>query len=85
MKRRALLLAAAPGTLCSSLLAPRALAQTPRAPRHVGVLSVATEAVFASSLQGLRDGLRERGHVEGGDIVIDLRYAMISQPNLFQI
>jgi len=75
MKRRALLLAAAPSTLCSSLLAPRALAQTPRAPRHVGVLSVATEAVFASSLQGLRDGLRERGHVEGGDIVIDLRYA----------
>jgi putative ABC transport system substrate-binding protein len=75
MKRRALLLAAAPGTLCSSLLAPRALAQTPRAPRHVGVLSVATAAVFASSLQGLRDGLRERGHVEGGDIVIDLRYA----------
>jgi putative tryptophan/tyrosine transport system substrate-binding protein len=75
MRRRALLLVAAPGTLCSSLLATCALAQTPRAPRHVGVLSVATEAVFASSLQGLRDGLRERGHVEGGDIVIDLRYA----------
>ena len=75
MRRRALLLAAAPSTLGSSLLAPRALAQTPRAPRHVGVLSVSTEAAFASSLQALREGLKAHGHVEGGDIVIDLRHA----------
>ena len=75
MRRRALLRAAWPSALCPALFAQPALAQVARAPRHVGVLSVSTEAAFASSLQGLREGLTARGHVEGGDIVIDVRYA----------
>lgn len=75
MRRRALLLAAAPTGCWGLLHVPRARAQASRAPRHVGVLSASSEAAFASSLQGLREGLRARGHVEGGDIVIDTRYA----------
>jgi putative ABC transport system substrate-binding protein len=39
------------------------------------VLTVSNAAAFAGSLQGLRDGLRERGHVEGRDVVIDIRHA----------
>jgi putative tryptophan/tyrosine transport system substrate-binding protein len=70
-----LLLAAAPSTLGGTLLVPHVLAQTSRSPQRVGVLTVSTEAAFASSLQGLREGLKARGHVEGADIVIDTRYA----------
>ena len=43
--------------------------------RRVGVLHIAPAAIGAKVSQGLRDGLRELGHVEGRDIVIDVRYA----------
>jgi len=77
MKRRALILAlgGGGGALGGSLTAPQALGQTPTAPRRLAVLTVSNETAFASSLQGLRDGLRERGHVEGRDVVIDVRHA----------
>ena len=70
MKRRVLMLA-----LGGGLATPHAFGQSPRAPRRLAVLTVSNEAAFAGSLQGLRDGLRERGHVEGQDVIIDLRHA----------
>jgi putative tryptophan/tyrosine transport system substrate-binding protein len=70
MKRRVLMLA-----LGGCLATPHAFGQSPRAPRRLAVLTVSNEAAFAGSLQGLRDGLRERGHVEGRDVIIDLRHA----------
>ena len=75
MKRRTLVLAMGATTLGAALARPRALGQAAKEPRRVALLSVATEASFASSLQAVRDGLRERGHVEGRDIVVDIRYA----------
>lgn len=75
MKRRSLLLAAAPVTLGGAQLVSHARAQSTPAPRRVAVLTVSTEIAFASSLQGLRDGLRAHGHAEGADIVIDVRHA----------
>ena len=71
MKRRRLLL----GMGSSALIVPAAFGQTNPPPRRIGVLSVSTEASFASSLQALRGGLRDRGHAEGRDIAIEVRYA----------
>ncbi len=70
MKRRPLVLATG-----AALIVPRALAQTTNEPRRVALLAVPAEANYAIQLQAFRDGLRERGHVEGRDIVIDIRYA----------
>jgi putative tryptophan/tyrosine transport system substrate-binding protein len=75
VKRRSLLLALGGGPLAAASGFPAAFAQATPAPRRVAVLSTPGEAAFASSLQGLRDGLREHGHAEGRDIVIDVRYA----------
>jgi putative ABC transport system substrate-binding protein len=75
MKRRSLVLGWGAGA-CSGLLAmPPAFAQTHRLQQRVGVLTVSTPGVFAESLQGIRDGLRGQGQVEGRDIGIDVRYA----------
>jgi putative tryptophan/tyrosine transport system substrate-binding protein len=75
MSRRSLLLATGATTLASALGGSFAFAQAAREPRRIGVLTVSNAANYGSSLQALRDGLRERGFVEGGDIVIDIRYA----------
>jgi putative ABC transport system substrate-binding protein len=75
MKRRSLLLTASAGALGAALVVRGALAQTRKESRHVGVLTSSTEASTASSLKAFRDGLRERGLVEGRDIVVDIRYA----------
>jgi len=75
VKRRSLLLALGGGPLGAASGFPTAFAQATPAPRRVAVLTVSSEAAFASSLQGVRDGLREHGHAEGRDIVIDVRYA----------
>ena len=61
--------------LASGLGGSRAFGQTTKEPRRIALLTVSSEANFASSLQAVRDGLRERGHVEARDIVIDIRYA----------
>jgi putative ABC transport system substrate-binding protein len=58
-----------------ALVVPRALAQTAREPRRVGVLTPSDQASFAGSLEAIRDGLRERGHVTGRDVMLDVRYA----------
>lgn len=70
MKRRMLMLA-----FGSNLAPPQAFGQGTKSPRRLAVLTVSNEAAFASSLQGLREGLRERGHVEGHDVIIDIRHA----------
>lgn len=75
MKRRSLLLSIGATPLVTAFLGPRCLGQSARTPRHVALLTVATEANFASSLQAVRDGFGEHGLVEGQDIVIDVRYA----------
>ncbi len=75
MKRRSLLLTASAATLGAALVVPHALGQAAKEPRRVGLLTVSTEASFANSLPAFRDGLREHGHVDGRDIVVDIRYA----------
>jgi putative ABC transport system substrate-binding protein len=56
-------------------VAPFARAQKESAPRRVGVLRISPTDVGQDELQSLRDGFKERGHVEGQDIVIDYRSA----------
>jgi len=75
MKRRAIVLATGAAALGSALVEPHALGQTVGGPRRVALLSASSEVNYVSQLQAFRDGLRERGHVEGRDIVIDIRYA----------
>ena len=75
MKRRSFVLATGATTLGTALVVPHALGQAAKQPRRVALLSVLTEATYSIQLQAFRDGLRERGHVEGRDIVIDIRYA----------
>ncbi len=69
--RRRLLLAIGGGAFTGSA----AFGQVNPPPRRIGVLTVLNEASFASSLQAVRDGLRERGHAEGRDIAIEVRHA----------
>ena len=74
MKRRRFLWAAA-GALGGVLGVTRVSGQTATAPRRIGVLRVPSAADGARNFQALRDGLRERGFVEGRDIVIEQRSA----------
>ncbi len=73
MKRRLFVLATGATTLGTAIVVPPALGQAAKEPRRVALLTLSAEAGFP--LQALRDGLREYGHVEGRDIVIDTRYA----------
>ena len=75
MKRRAWLSAIGVTTLSSAFAPSSALAQTARPARRVALLAASAQASFTGSMQALRDGLREHGHVDGRDIVIDVRYA----------
>jgi len=75
VKRRSLLLATGAASLGGALAVRPAWGQPTKEPRRVGVLQTAPAAIGAKATQALRDGLRERGHVEGRDIVIDVRYA----------
>jgi putative tryptophan/tyrosine transport system substrate-binding protein len=85
VRRRSLLLASGSATLDTLVGASAALAQTASESRRIGMLTVADKASFAGQLQAFRDGLRERGHVEGRDIVIDIRYADARQPGLARL
>ena len=61
--------------LCSMLLAPRFPAQAQQAKKvwRIGVLSGGYGAQIA--LDGLRQGLRELGYIEGQNIVIEYRFS----------
>lgn len=59
----------------SLLVAPLAgEAQPPKVPR-LGFLDISPAAAYASRIEGLRQGLREPGSIEGQNIVIEYRYA----------
>lgn len=85
MKRRSLLLSMGATALGAAIAGPRVLGQAAKEARRVALLTVSTEASFASPLQAVRDGLRERGHVEGRDIVVDIRYADGRAKELFRL
>jgi putative ABC transport system substrate-binding protein len=69
--RRAFLVASV-----TALVGPRAGRAQP-APRvaRVGVLASSTEENFAAGVKAFRDGLRERGWIEGQNLTIEARYA----------
>ena len=59
----------------SILAAPLAAeAQPPKVPR-LGFLGISPAAAYASRIEGLRQGLRELGYIEGQNIAIEWRYA----------
>ena len=71
MKRRDIVLA--PGAF-ATLFAMNAHAQSPKAPRRIAMLSSATEQFGLPIFEAFRARLRELGHVEGRDFVIDMRW-----------
>ena len=64
-------------TLCASLFAlcPSAEAQQPKKVPLIGYLAAASLSANAARTEAFRQGLRELGHVEGKNIVIEWRYA----------
>jgi len=56
------------------LVAVVAQAQQSNVPR-IGIITTGTPAAFAHLLEGFKQGLRERGHVEGQNILLEIRYA----------
>ena len=67
MKRRSLILAA--------LLAPLASCAQTRKSATIGYIAPASETVVAANLHALREGLRQRGYVLGGNLRMEPRYA----------
>ena len=74
-QRRSLLLASAGTTLFGGFGAQPARAQPAQAAQHIGYLTAGGATTNPTGLQALREGLRERGLVEGRDVVLDVRYA----------
>ena len=75
MKRRSWLLATSSMTLFGGFAAQPSSAQPGQAGQHIGYLSAGGATSNPAGLQALREGLRERGHVEGRDVVLDVRFA----------
>jgi hypothetical protein len=63
--------------LSSMLLAPcsSAQAQQPKKVPRIGILHGASASSVAARTEAFREGLRERGYVEGKNILIEYRYA----------
>jgi len=60
----------------AAVLVPRAIhAQAPAKARRVGLLMSTTPAAAAHIVAAFVDGLRERGHAEGKDVVFEYRWA----------
>ena len=74
-KRRSWLLATAGSTLLGRFAAQPSRAQPGQVVQRIGYLTAGGATSNPAGLQALREGLRERGHVEGRDIVLDVRYA----------
>ena len=62
-------------TGAAALLPVAAHAQPPAKPRRVGLLMTTTPVAAAHIVAAFADGLRERGHVEGKDVVLEYRWA----------
>ena len=73
MERRAFLGALASGLLAAPLAA--GAQQAAGKVYRIGFLGPAAERVYTDSLLSLRTGLRERGYVEGKNIVFEYRFA----------
>ena len=50
-------------------------AQQPGKVSRIGVLGAASASGFADRVAGLREGLRDRGYVEGTNVIIEFRWA----------
>ena len=74
MKRRQFL-SAATATFGETAWVPGAFAQVQAEPRRIGWLRIGSAAAGANELAAFRNRLRELGHVEGRDVVIDMRWA----------
>ena len=74
-RRRSMLLATAGATLLGGFGAQPSVAQPRQVVQHIGYLTVGSIASTLEAVQTFREGLRERGHVEGRDVVLDVRYA----------
>ena len=71
MKRRAILMA-----LGAALVVPRsAWAQRTEAIPRIGFLTPFSESGGTASIKAFRDSLREHGYVDGGNVVIEPRFA----------
>ena len=75
MQRRSWLLATASTTLLGGFAARPSRAQPGHVVQRIGYLSAGSATLTPTALQYFREGLRERGHVEGRDVVLDVRYA----------
>ncbi len=74
-QRGSWLLATAGTTLLAGFGAQPSVAQTGQVVQHIGYLTVGSMTSTFEAVQTFREGLRERGHVEGRDVVLDVRYA----------
>ena len=72
-KRRKLLVALGAGALASPLAC--LAQQQPAKIARIGFLGATSAAGYASQVDALRAGLRELGHVEGKNLVIEFRWA----------
>ena len=63
--------------LCAMLFAlcSLAAAEQPKKIAKIGYLFASTPAATAKNVEAFRQGLRERGHVEGKTFVLEIRYA----------
>ena len=75
MQRRSWLLATTSTTLLGGFAARPSRAQPGHVLQRIGYLSAGSATLNPTALQSFREGLRERGHVEGRDVVLDVRYA----------
>ena len=75
MKRRSWLLAITSTTLAGRLAAQSTRAQPGNELQRIGYLSAGSATLNPAGLQSFREGLRERGHVEGRDVMLDVRFA----------
>lgn len=75
MKRRSWLLAITSTTLVGRLAAQPTRAQPGNELQRIGYLTVGGVAGTSAGVQEFREGLRERGHVEGRDVMLDVRFA----------
>jgi putative ABC transport system substrate-binding protein len=66
---------AAVALMVTALAAPRALRAQPKTVHRIGFLGNSTAALEANLVGPFRDGLRALGYVEGGNIVIEYRWA----------
>ena len=74
MKRRSMLLATGAASLTGALVVRPTFGQPAKGPPRVGVLGIGASATGGTTSQEIRDALRERGFVDGRNIVVEVRW-----------